>query len=104
MSKLTELASSRLNHSRHPADHPQPTDDLPPSVIVHWPAMPTVIDPKAFPAAADAAVRTFRQRGCEVGAASAGVVTVRRGRAARRVRQTNPTGEYVEPRSRAPGC
>jgi hypothetical protein len=59
MSKITELASSRLNNSDALLIILSQPDDMPESVIVHWPTMPTVIDPKAFSAAADAAVRTF---------------------------------------------
>ena len=59
MSKITELASSRLNNSDALLIILSQPDDMPHSVIVYWPAMPTVIDPKAFSAAADAAVRTF---------------------------------------------
>jgi hypothetical protein len=48
MSKITELASSRLNNSDALLIILSQPDDMPHSVIVHWPAMPTVIDPKAF--------------------------------------------------------
>jgi hypothetical protein len=59
MSKITELASSRLNHSNTLLIILSQPDDMPESVIVHWPSMPVMIDPKGVSAAADAAVRTF---------------------------------------------
>jgi len=34
-------------------------DDIPATVVIHWPVKPTVVDPRAFSAAADVAVKTL---------------------------------------------
>jgi hypothetical protein len=34
-------------------------DDIRASVVIHWPVKPTVVDPRAFSAAADVAVKTL---------------------------------------------
>ena len=47
MSKLTELASGQITNSDLIIILSQ-RDDMPASVIVHWPSRPTVVDPRAF--------------------------------------------------------
>ena len=59
MSKLTELASGQLTNSDNLIVVLVQPDDMPESVVIHWPAPSTVLDPRAFSAAADTAVKTF---------------------------------------------
>jgi hypothetical protein len=58
-SSITELASGQLTNSDNLIVILVQPDDMPESVVVHWPARPTVLDPRAFSAAADTAVKTF---------------------------------------------
>jgi hypothetical protein len=59
-SSITELASGQLTDSGiRLIVVLVPPDDMPESVVVHWQARPTVLDPRAFSAAADTAVKTF---------------------------------------------
>jgi hypothetical protein len=59
MSKITELASGRLTNTDMITVILSEPDDIPASVVVHWSRKPTALDPKAFSAAADAAVKTL---------------------------------------------
>jgi hypothetical protein len=59
MSKITELASGQINSTDHLVIILSEPDDMPASVIIHWPVKPTVVNPRAFSAAADAAVKTL---------------------------------------------
>jgi hypothetical protein len=59
MSKITELASGRINTAEAITVILSEPDDIPASVIIHWPGKPTVVDPRAYSAAADVAVKTL---------------------------------------------
>jgi hypothetical protein len=59
MSKITELASGQVTNSDAITIVTSEPDDMPASVIIHWPAKPSVLDPKRYAAAADAAVKVF---------------------------------------------
>jgi hypothetical protein len=59
MSKIVELASGQLNSTEAIIVILSEPDDIPASVIIHWPVKPTVLDPRAFSAAADVAVKTL---------------------------------------------
>jgi hypothetical protein len=59
MSKVTTLASGRINgHDMIQIELVEATE-TPAQVIVRWPAKPTVLHPRLFPVAADIAARTF---------------------------------------------
>jgi hypothetical protein len=59
MSKLTELASGRITNSDAITIVLSQPDDMPESVVIHWPTKSTVLDPKRFAPAADAVVKVF---------------------------------------------
>jgi hypothetical protein len=59
MSKITELASGQLNTTEAITIILAEPDDIPASVVIHWPVKPTVVDPRAYSAAADVAVKTL---------------------------------------------
>jgi hypothetical protein len=61
MSKISELASGQIT----PSDAivvvlVEPTD-IPNSVVIHWPAAPTVCDPRRFSETASIVVRLFSE-------------------------------------------
>ena len=60
MSKITELAAGRLPNSTGDliGGLAEP-DGMPASVIIHWPTHGTVLEPQAFPTAAETATRVF---------------------------------------------
>jgi hypothetical protein len=59
MSKLTELASGQITNSDAITVILSSPDDMPASVIIHWPTKPSVLDPREYASAADAAVKVF---------------------------------------------
>jgi hypothetical protein len=59
MSKITELASGQITSTETLIMVLAEPDDMPASVIIHWPTKPTVLDPRAFSPAADTAVKVF---------------------------------------------
>ncbi len=59
MSKLIELASGQLSNSDRLVIVLSQPDDMPQSVIIHWPSAPTVVAADRFTAAGDAAVKIF---------------------------------------------
>jgi hypothetical protein len=59
VSKLTELASGQITSTERLIVVLSEPDDIPTSVIIHWPTRPTVLDPRTFSAAADVAVKTL---------------------------------------------
>ena len=59
MSKVTELASGQINAVDTLAIELIEANETPAVVIVRWPAKPSVLHPRLFPAAADIAARTF---------------------------------------------
>jgi hypothetical protein len=58
MSKITELASGQLNGTASITIELVEADETPAVVIIRWPAKPSVLHPRRFPAA-DVAARTF---------------------------------------------
>ena len=62
MSKITELASGQINdtHASITIILSEPSD-MPASVIVHWPAESTVINPRRFRDVAAAVVKLFSE-------------------------------------------
>jgi hypothetical protein len=61
MSKLTELASGQITNSDAIVIVLSEPEDIPASVIIHWPAKPTVVDPRRFPDTASIIVRLFSE-------------------------------------------
>jgi hypothetical protein len=59
MSKLTELASAHITETDMITVILSEPDDMPSSVIVHWPLKPTVLRPHRFGDAAALIVRSF---------------------------------------------
>ena len=59
MSKVTELATAQLSATDTLTIELIEADETPAVVIVRWPLKPSVLHPRRFPAAADAAARTF---------------------------------------------
>jgi hypothetical protein len=59
MSKLAELASGQLTNSDNLIVVLIQPDDMPESVVVHWPARPTVCGLKEFPDLTAETVRTL---------------------------------------------
>jgi hypothetical protein len=59
MSKVTVLASGQINGADSITIELIEANETPALVIVRWPAKPTVLHPRLFPAAADTAARTF---------------------------------------------
>jgi hypothetical protein len=59
MSQITELASGQLTPTDAISVILSQPDDMPSSVIVHWPIKPTVIDPKSFGDSASIVVKLF---------------------------------------------
>jgi hypothetical protein len=61
MSQITELGSSQLTPSDSLTVILSEPDGIPPTVVVHWPARPTAIDPAKFRDTAAALVRLFSE-------------------------------------------
>jgi hypothetical protein len=59
MRKITELASGQINSTEAITVILAEPDDIPASVVIHWPLKPTLVDPRAFSVAADVAVKTL---------------------------------------------
>ena len=59
MSKVTSLASGQITAVDTLTIELIEADETPAVVIVRWPAKPSVLHPRRFPAAADVAARTF---------------------------------------------
>jgi hypothetical protein len=59
MNKLLELASGQITNSDRLVIVLSKPDGMPAAVIIHWPLQASAVDPRAFSAAADAAVKTF---------------------------------------------
>ena len=59
MSKITELAASQLTPTDALIVVLSEPDDIPASVVIHWPSRPTALDPRSFTPATDAAVKTL---------------------------------------------
>jgi hypothetical protein len=61
VSNITELASAQITASDAVVVVLSEPDDMPASVIVHWPLNPSVIAPKRFPDVAAVVVRLFSE-------------------------------------------
>ncbi len=59
MSKVTELSSAQLTATDTLVIELIEANETPAVVIVRWPSKPSVLHPRLFPVAADAAARTF---------------------------------------------
>jgi hypothetical protein len=59
LSKITELASCQITNSDAITVILSRPDDIPASVIIHWPAKSTVLDPKSFGDYASIVVKLF---------------------------------------------
>ena len=59
MSNITELASASITTTDVVTIELVESDETPPVIIIRWPAKPTVLHPKRFGSAADAATRAF---------------------------------------------
>jgi hypothetical protein len=59
LSNITELASAQLNGTASIVIELIEADETPAVVIFRWPAKPSVLHPRLFPAAADTAARVF---------------------------------------------
>jgi hypothetical protein len=59
MSKVTELASGQVTTVDSITIELVEADETPAVVIIRWPAKPSVLHPRRFPTAAEAAARTF---------------------------------------------
>jgi hypothetical protein len=59
MSKVTELASGQINAADVLTIELIEANETPAVIIVRWPPRPSVLHPRLFPVAADAAARTF---------------------------------------------
>ena len=59
MSKVTELASGQITAVDTLTIELIKANETPAVVIIRWPAKPSVLHPRLFPVAADAAARTF---------------------------------------------
>ena len=59
MSKITVLAEGQITLSDAIVVVLVEPADMPSTVVIHWPAAPTVCDPKRFSSTGDAAVRVF---------------------------------------------
>jgi hypothetical protein len=59
MSKLTQLAAGQLTNADAITIVLSEPDNIPASVVIHWPTKPTALDPRAFSPAADIAVKTL---------------------------------------------
>jgi hypothetical protein len=59
MSKITGLSSGPINGTDSLTVELVEADETPAAVIIRWPLKPTVLDPRRFPAAAEAAARIF---------------------------------------------
>jgi hypothetical protein len=59
MSQITELAAGQINTSDMITVELVETDQHPAVVIITWPAKPSVVHPRRFPAAAESAARLF---------------------------------------------
>ena len=44
----TPLASGRINHERLTIELVEPSDDIPPAILIKWPQKPTISSPAAF--------------------------------------------------------
>jgi hypothetical protein len=59
MSQVTELASGQITAVNSITIDLIQADETPAAVIIRWPAKPSVLHPRRFPAAADTAARFF---------------------------------------------
>lgn len=59
MSHVTELATGQITAVDSITIELVEADETPAVVIVRWPLKPTVLHPRRFPSAAEAAARTF---------------------------------------------
>ena len=59
MSTITKLASGPINGQHSITVELIEAEETPPVIIIKWPAKPTVLHPRRFPSAADAAARLF---------------------------------------------
>jgi hypothetical protein len=59
MSHVTELATGQITAVGSITIELVEADETPAVVIVRWPLKPTVLHPRRFPSAAEAAARTF---------------------------------------------
>ena len=59
MSKITELGSSQITTTHTITIELVEADEPPPVIIIRWPSKPTVLHPRRFASAADAATRAF---------------------------------------------
>jgi len=73
MSKITELASGQLSATDIITIELVEADETPAVVIITWPAKPTVLHPRRFPAGANTAAGVFA-------AAIVGLAQIRRER------------------------
>ena len=72
MSKITVLADGQITPSDTIVVVLVEPADLPNSIVVHWPAAPTVCDPGAFPDAASAVVKLFAGASTKLASIKAG--------------------------------
>lgn len=61
MSKITELGSAQITPTEAITIILSESDDIPASVIIHWPPTPTKINPRRFRDTAAAAARLFSE-------------------------------------------
>lgn len=59
MSKVTELATGQITATETITVELIEANETPAVVIIRWPAKPSVLHPRRFPAAAETAARTF---------------------------------------------
>jgi hypothetical protein len=59
MNQLIELASGQIINSEALIVVLVRPENMPASVIIHWPSKPTVLDPRVFPHTAEVAARIF---------------------------------------------
>ena len=68
MSKLTELARGQITPTEALVVVLVQPEDMPPSVIIHWPVTRTVLAPRAFSAASNVVMRAFAAAGIRLAA------------------------------------
>ena len=61
MNKLTPLASGQITPTDTISVVLVEPEDIPASVVAHWPARSTVVDPRRFPEVASAVVKLFAE-------------------------------------------
>jgi hypothetical protein len=61
VSNITELGSAQITSTERLVIVLSEPDDMPVSVVVHWPSNPCVIDPKIFGDTAAAVVKLFSE-------------------------------------------